>query len=100
MVTLGVTYLDNSLNTKLTPETVIVKNYLEIILNSLCHHFYVNRCGFYIVEFYNSHHPDPNDPDSQETLDEQDGQFPEGRLAHFTKVRALFFLENHIISIF
>lgn len=41
-------------------------------------HFYVNRCGFHIVEFYNSHHPDPNDPDSQETLDEQDGQFPEG----------------------
>lgn len=24
-------------------------------------HFYVNRCGFHIVEFYNSHHPDPND---------------------------------------
>lgn len=23
-------------------------------------HFYVNRCGFHIVEFYNSHHPDPN----------------------------------------
>ena len=28
-------------------------------------HFYVNRCGFHIVEFYNSHHPDPNDPDEQ-----------------------------------
>ena len=41
-------------------------------------HFYVNRCGFHIVEFYNSHHQDPNDPDSQETFDEQDGQFPEG----------------------
>ena len=24
-------------------------------------HFYVNRCGFHIVEFYNSHHRDPND---------------------------------------
>lgn len=24
-------------------------------------HFYVNRCGFHIVEFYNNHHPDPND---------------------------------------
>jgi len=23
-------------------------------------HFYVNRCGFHIVEFYNKHHPDPN----------------------------------------
>ena len=27
-------------------------------------HFYVNRCGFHIVEYFNSHHPDPNDPDS------------------------------------
>ena len=38
-------------------------------------HFYVNRCGFHIVEFYNSHHPDPNDPDMTEETDEQ---FPEG----------------------
>ena len=37
-------------------------------------HFYVNRCGFHIVEFYNSHHPDPNDPDNN-TVDEQ---FPDG----------------------
>ncbi len=26
-------------------------------------HFYINRCGFHIVEFFNSYHPDPNDPD-------------------------------------
>ena len=38
-------------------------------------HFYVNRCGFHIVEFYNSHHPDPNDPDGGRETDEQ---FPEG----------------------
>ena len=38
-------------------------------------HFYVNRCGFHIVEFYNSHHPDPNDPDTAEQIDEQ---FPDG----------------------
>ena len=37
-------------------------------------HFYVNRCGFHIVEFYNSHHPDPNDPDAGQQMDEQ---FPE-----------------------
>ena len=24
-------------------------------------HFYVNRCGFHIVEFFNKFHPDPND---------------------------------------
>ena len=36
-------------------------------------HFYVNRCGFHIVEFYNSHHPDPHDPDaSEETAEIQD----------------------------
>ena len=40
-------------------------------------HFYVNRCGFHIVEFYNSHHPDPNDLDMAQDLDEQfsDGMF-------------------------
>lgn len=38
-------------------------------------HFYVNRCGFHIVEFFNSRHPDPNDPDPAEEPDEQ---FPEG----------------------
>ncbi len=38
-------------------------------------HFYVNRCGFHIVEFLNSHHPDPNDPDRSKEMDEQ---FPEG----------------------
>ena len=36
-------------------------------------HFYVNRCGFHIVEFFNSHHPLKNEPDS-----EIDDQFPDG----------------------
>ena len=40
-------------------------------------HFYVNRCGFHIVEFFNRHHPDPNDPEAAEKIDEQfrDGMF-------------------------
>jgi GNAT superfamily N-acetyltransferase len=38
-------------------------------------HFYVNRCRFHIVEFFNSHHPDPNDPDAAEQID---GQFTDG----------------------
>lgn len=38
-------------------------------------HFYVNRCGFHIVEFYNSHWPDPKDP---EMTGLEDGQFPDG----------------------
>ena len=33
-------------------------------------HFYMNRCGFHIVEFFNSHHHDPNDPDASEQMDE------------------------------
>lgn len=32
-------------------------------------HFYVNRCGFHIVEFYNSRHPDPH----SEGGDSEDG---------------------------
>ena len=39
-------------------------------------HFYVNRCGFHIVEFFNSHHPDPNDLD--DAYGEADGQPSEG----------------------
>ena len=39
-------------------------------------HFYVNRCGFHIVEFFNSRHPDPNNPDSGHG--EMDDQFQDG----------------------
>ena len=39
-------------------------------------HFYVNRCGFHIVEFFNSHHPDPNEPEEHEIS--MDNQFPDG----------------------
>jgi len=46
-------------------------------------HFYVNRCWFHIVEFYNSHHPDPHDPEAGER--ELDEQFTEG-MFRFEKV--------------
>lgn len=36
-------------------------------------HFYVNRCGFHIIEFYNNHHPDPHDPEG--SSEDQDGMF-------------------------
>ena len=39
-------------------------------------HFYVNRCGFHIVEFFNKHHPDPNETDSMD--EEIDSQFRDG----------------------
>ncbi|MBQ3754560.1 MAG: GNAT family N-acetyltransferase [Clostridia bacterium] len=45
-------------------------------------HFYVNRCGFHIVEFFNSHHKDPNDPDDQGDIDDQ---FPDG-MFRFEKI--------------
>ncbi|MBP5231436.1 MAG: GNAT family N-acetyltransferase [Clostridia bacterium] len=37
-------------------------------------HFYVNKCGFHIVEFFNSHHPGPPDPEAGEDSppDEED----------------------------
>ncbi len=38
-------------------------------------HFYVNRCGFHIVEFFHSRHPDPNDPDAQSNGPEDVGMF-------------------------
>ena len=36
-------------------------------------HFYVNRCGFHIVEYFNSRYHAPNDPDSGDT--DGDGMF-------------------------
>ena len=35
-------------------------------------HFYINRCGFHAVEFFNEHHPDPHMP---EQFDQEDGLF-------------------------
>ena len=36
-------------------------------------HFYVNRCGFHIVEFFNEHHRDPHDPEMSD--ESHDGMF-------------------------
>lgn len=47
-------------------------------------HFYVNRCGFHIVEFFNKYHPDPNDPDASEQMDEQ---FPDGMFRFEKRMR-------------
>lgn len=35
-------------------------------------HFYLNRCGFKIVEFFNPRHKDPNMPD---TIDREDMKY-------------------------
>ncbi|MER2055403.1 MAG: GNAT family N-acetyltransferase [Clostridia bacterium] len=36
-------------------------------------HFYVNKCGFHIVEFFNGHHPDPHDPETGEEENYEQG---------------------------
>ena len=41
-------------------------------------HFYVNKCGFHIVEFFNRYHPEPGQPDEPE-FDEQHGSRPMGK---------------------
>lgn len=46
-------------------------------------HFYVNRCGFHIVEFFNKFHLDPND--SEMFYDKSDEQFPDG-MFRFEKI--------------
>ena len=38
-------------------------------------HFYVNKCGFHIVEFYNRYHPDPHDPETGEENDYEGTDF-------------------------
>ena len=54
-----------------------------ILDNQEAFNFYVNRCGFHIVEFFNKYHQDPNDPEMcSEELDEQ---FPDG-MFQFEKV--------------
>ncbi|MBO3733070.1 GNAT family N-acetyltransferase [Glycomyces niveus] len=40
-------------------------------------HFYVNKCGFHIVEFFNEHHPDPHDPHGA-AADEDHPEEPDG----------------------
>lgn len=37
-------------------------------------HFYVNRCGFHIVEFFNEKHPDPHQQEDGKG-DDFDGVF-------------------------
>ena len=39
-------------------------------------HFYVNRCGFHIVEYFNRHHPAPDCGEPNEQI--SDEQFPDG----------------------
>jgi len=48
-------------------------------------HFYVNCCGFHIVEFYNKNHPDPNDPNGYEMEEGTNKEYFEG-MFRFEKI--------------
>ena len=45
-------------------------------------HFYVNKCGFHIVEFFNRKHPDPHDPETGEKEHYEEG----GGMFRFVKM--------------
>ena len=45
-------------------------------------HFYVNKCGFHIVEFFNGLHPEPRDPETAYAEASEDG----GEMFRFEKV--------------
>ena len=41
-------------------------------------HFYINKCGFHAVEFFNAHHPDPHDPETGKEAVYDDKNGPDG----------------------
>ena len=49
-------------------------------------HFYVNRCGFHIVEFFNPHHPEPNNPDEGQ-YEEEEGGMMDGMFRFEKRIR-------------
>ena len=49
-------------------------------------HFYVNRCGFHIVEFFNPHHSEPNNPDEGQ-YEEEEGGMMDGMFRFEKRIR-------------
>lgn len=56
---------------KLYPETILWETHTPYFEKRNIH-FYVNKCGFHIVEFYNKYHKDPNEKEETEQLPEID----------------------------
>lgn len=65
---------------QLHPETKVWETYTPYFEKRNIH-FYVNRCGFHIVEFFHPKHPDPNSP---EEFSEEDAE--NGEMFRFEKV--------------
>ena len=61
---------------KLHPDTKIWETYTSYFEKRNIH-FYVNRCGFHVVEFFNKYHHGPRDPDMNDDCggDGFDGMF-------------------------
>ena len=67
---------------RLYPETVVWETCTPYFETRNIH-FYVNKCGFHIVELFNSHHPEPEAPDEpefgapaeEEAMGDRDGMF-------------------------
>lgn len=56
-----------SLVEKMYPQTKVWETYTPYFEKRNIH-FYVNKCGFKIVEFFNSHHQDPNLPQGKRII--------------------------------
>ncbi|MCR4962552.1 MAG: GNAT family N-acetyltransferase [Firmicutes bacterium] len=41
-------------------------------------HFYINKCGFHAVEFFNRFHPDPHEPENGENYEAENDRGLEG----------------------
>jgi GNAT superfamily N-acetyltransferase len=68
----GIGYATWCLIEQLHPEVTVWETYTPYFEKRNIH-FYVNRCGFHIVEYYNSYHPDAKD--SESANEDSDGMF-------------------------
>ena len=50
-------------------------------------HFYINKCGFHAVEFFNRFHPDPHDPETGEINNYDDGDGFDGMFRFEKKMK-------------
>ena len=51
-------------------------------------HFYVNKCGFHIVEFFNRYHPEPYDPEMGDACDSEQDEENDGMFRFEKKMKA------------
>ena len=62
---------------KLYPETLVWETCTPYFETRNIH-FYINKCGFHAVEFFNRFHPDPHDPETGEENEYAEGDGMDG----------------------